>query len=324
MIIQKRADDKGAKLVCDNFQIINGAQTTCVIANCKDDEKLKDVRILVRITKTEDIKKERKGLTKKIITYNNSQTMIRIADFRSNDDIQSFLEKELSNYQYRATRPYKKIIYLPKRKKVSKRQEEIYVTMESLAKMLYSFEYGPLLIYSNARLLFDIDSNNNGKYWYIFGEREEELKVWTTERVKRTAAIAILSTYLEGKLKKLAKERMKEGKESTVEYLSCQAKWHFLWAYGEIIRKLYPEEIKSIVNKITDGRVFEGFNFIEYWFDPIAEKIMESLDEEGIETGNASKAVIWRNWLRNQKPFDKLASKFNRINSRYYPIEKPS
>ncbi len=58
---------------CTNFQIINGAQTTTTIGKFKDSYsgQLSKVRVLLRVTKAEDYKKE-KGLNKRIVTYNNS------------------------------------------------------------------------------------------------------------------------------------------------------------------------------------------------------------------------------------------------------------
>ncbi len=118
------------EIVCRNFQIINGAQTTTTIGRYKDDIKLQKVRILLRITQTEVLKSEKKGLNKKIITFNNSQTIIKDSDFRSNDEIQLFLQKHLENYWYKGISPNKRLQYLPKRiKLISKRKEHLYVSM---------------------------------------------------------------------------------------------------------------------------------------------------------------------------------------------------
>jgi hypothetical protein len=100
---------------CKNFQIINGAQTTVTIAKYRNDINLQKVRVLLKLTKTEDIKAEKKGLNKKIITFNNSQTVIKDSDFRSNDDIQNFLQRKMEEHYYRGTQPIKRMKYVPKR-----------------------------------------------------------------------------------------------------------------------------------------------------------------------------------------------------------------
>ncbi|HLG35582.1 MAG TPA: AIPR family protein [Bacteroidia bacterium] len=113
-IIPIKQNGEVHQLKCKNFQIINGAQTATTIGKYSEEENLKQVRVLLRITKAEDYKKE-KGLNKNIITYNNSQTVIKASDFRSNDEIQIFLENQLSDFMFHGARPFKKVKYLRKR-----------------------------------------------------------------------------------------------------------------------------------------------------------------------------------------------------------------
>jgi hypothetical protein len=314
IFVEPHSGGKGLQVVCDNFQIINGAQTTCCIGQFNDDNKLRDVRVLLRITKTADIKKEKKGLNRKIIRYNNSQSIIKDSDFRSNDDIQLFLEKHLSEYTYRASAPYKRLIYLPKRQKISKRNDEVYLTMETLAKVLYAFYFSPNIIYANTKILFDIDSAGSGKYWKIFGENDEEASFWPESKVKEIVAISFLWFYISEKLKAKSKELLLSNKENSIEYLVYLAKWHFLWAYGEIIRNLYSNKIVWITNRIIDGKIFEGDNhFREEWFISIFEKILDQLNSAYIDSKEdngcvetISKGFNFKNWLRNQKAIDKL------------------
>lgn len=320
---------RGLQIACNNFQIINGAQTATTIGLYKNDDKLKDVRILLRITKTENIKKEKKGLNKKIILYNNSQTIIKASDFRSNDEIQTFLETNLKKFSYRASAPYQKIVYLPKRMKYKKRKDEIYINMEILAKALYAYEYGPTKIYANSKFLFDIDSNSSGKYWYLFGDDGEECIYFEKERLKKVAAISILWLWLSEKLKTETKKLTIEGKSNTIDYLSCLSKWHFLWAYGYIIKRLYEEESTWIFNKLIDGKAFQGStNFADRWFEEISAKLQERLDYEYIdasEEDSEKNATIsggfnFKNWLRNQKSFEKLKIQFKRVTKTTFPL----
>ena len=80
------------------IQVINGAQTVLSINQAaKDGEESKfgDIHILLKITQTKD-----QDLKEKITRYNNSQTAILPADFRSNDPIQKFLNEKLNDYYY--------------------------------------------------------------------------------------------------------------------------------------------------------------------------------------------------------------------------------
>lgn len=320
----------GLQIVCDNFQIINGAQTTSCIGKFRDDSKLRDVRVLLKITKSADIKKESKSLNRKIITNNNSQTVIKASDFRSNDEIQIFLEKKISTYHYKVTPPFKKIIYMPKRKKISKRSDEVFINMESLAKILFAFHYTPYPIYANSNILFDTDSSTNGKYWDIFGDNGEEVSFWPEEKVKEAVAISIIWLYVSEKLKTKAKELTLQKKEGTIDYLACLAKWHYLWAYGDLIKRLYTDKMTWIVNRVIDGKLFsKENNFIDIWFEGITEKISDVLDsayqdskDEEDSNEAVSKGFQFKNWLRNQKAFEKLRSKFKRASTTTFPLDK--
>jgi hypothetical protein len=326
MKLEKTAGGRGLQLVANNFQIINGAQTTCTIGQFSDEQKLKDVRVLLRITKTHDIKKE-KGLNKQIITYNNSQTVIKASDFRSNDDIQIFLQAYLPNYIYKASTPYRKLIYLPKRMIYKKKKEEIYLNMETLAKLLYAFYYEPTKIYANSNFLFDIDPSTGGKYWELFGENGEECSFFTDDKLKTIVSIALLWLFINDKLKSKSKVIYKE-KGQTWEYMSYLAKWHFFWAYGHIIKNLYKEKIGWIVNRILDGKAFHHNGFVDDWFLTIGDKIQEQLEDEYLdakptenEEETSGKGFNFKNWLRNPKSFEKLKLKFKRLREDIFPLE---
>jgi hypothetical protein len=323
---EKSESGKGLKLKAKDFQIINGAQTTCTIGQFKSDERLKDVRVLLRVTKTENIKKE-KGLNREIITFNNSQTVIKASDFRSNDDVQMYIEKNSKKYLYRGVTPHEKLIYLPKRMKYKKKKGETYLNMETLAKLLYAFNYEPTKIYANSKFLFDTDSSTNGMYWDIFGEEGEECEIYTDEQLKKIISISFLWIYLNNKLKTSAKHVLKD-KGETLEYQTYLAKWHFLWAYGSVLYSLYPDKETWFVNRILDGKAFSN-SFIDRWFDSITEKIQEQLEDEYIEAkpreGEVGSEVLhkgfnFKNWLRNQKSFEKLNRKFKRAKVTSFPI----
>lgn len=326
-------DGNTLKLICNNFQIINGAQTTCCIAHYPDDTKLKEVRVLLRITKTEDLKKE-KGLNKDIIKYNNSQTIIKDSDFRSNDEIQLFLKNKFPGYTYRATLSYQTMIYLPKRKKISKKGNEVYISMETLAKILYAFNYDPIQIYANTKIFYDTDLEK-GKYWCIFGEQNEECAYYSESKTKEIIAITILWLYLENLVKQETKKRIKEGRADTTDYQAYLAKWHFLWAYGRVINTLYSNEEthKKIINHLVDGKIFSKeskTNFIIQWFKPISKAICRILDDEYSDFNSAkkkstelsTKSFNFKNWVRNSEAFNKLKRHLDReIDLETFPLE---
>lgn len=316
-----------------DFQIINGAQTTSTIGKFRDDEKLKDVRVLVKITKTENLKKERKGLNKKIITFSNSQTIIKASDFRSNDDIQAFLTSELSNYIYKGCNPYRQIVYLSKRSRVNnKRKDKHYINLDSLARILYVFYSDPILIFKGTRTLFDADENT-GKYWFVFGENGKEVNFYRQEKINEIVGIIFLWIKLEEILKRSIKEKRSSGKDKTIDYQTLLAKWHFLWAYSEVINKLYNSEKNTIWKKIIDGKNLDtSDNFIEVWFRRIFKTIAEVIEdnyqkdktEKELQSRTSNEEDIqgfnFKNWLRNQSAFETLKTRFKRIEKDDFPI----
>jgi hypothetical protein len=76
--------------------------------------------------------------------------------------------------------------------------------------------------------------------------------------------------YVLEKLKSKEKQLRISKKENSTDYLSCLTKWHYLWAYGEIIRRLYPDDMPWIVNRLIDGKLFsKENNFVDIWLPQI-------------------------------------------------------
>ena len=201
--------------------------------------------------------------------------------------------------------------------------------MENLPKVLCAFNFTPSLIYANIKFLFDNDSAGGGKYWEIFGFNGEEVVIWPNDKVKEAVAASFLWIYIKEKLKSKEKELLINNKEKTVDYLSCLAKWHYLWAYGYIIKNLYEDKMTWIVNKINGGKLFsKENNIIDIWFQGISERILEQLDSEYFESriveGNDEiipKGFNFKNWLRSDIAFKKLFLKFKRISTTSFPLE---
>jgi hypothetical protein len=328
------SENEISKIKFKDFQIINGAQTTTTIGKFRDDGKLTRVRVLLKITKTESLKKEKKGLNKNIITFNNSQTVIKASDFRSNDEIQGFLANQLSQFTYRGCNPYKQISYLPKRVKIdSKRKDKLYISIDTLARILYVFYYDPITIFKGTRTLFDTDETT-GKYWSVFGEENKEVGFFSPSKMNEVVGIIFLWTKLEEILKRSLKEKRSLGKETSIDYQALLAKWHFLWAYSEIINRLYFHQKSQIWKRLIDSKNLDTRdNFIEIWFKriyrTIAEVIEDNYQKEKTEREQQDKTndekdiqgFNFKNWLRNQSSFDILKSRFKRIDQEDYSLQ---
>lgn len=309
---------------CKNFSIINGAQTTTTIGRYKNVANLRDVRILLRITKSEDYKKE-KGLNKKIINYNNSQTIIKASDFRSNDEIQIFLENKVKDFQFKGAIPFKKVMYQRKRIKIDKKKEILYMSMETLARALYVFDYDPILIFKGTKYLFDIDTENNGKYWLIFGDNGSDAEWFDNKKMEKIISIYFIWVRVEDRIKTICK-KLKFEKKETIEYQALLAKWHILWAYGYILNNFYSVELESIFKKISSSKIFDGSSdtFIEKWFSKIHKTIAKCIEKNYHLTKKKGTEEIqsfnFKNWLRNNSEFEELVTEFKYMEKSDFPL----
>ena len=327
MNIEPNQKGEGGMALCKDFQIINGAQTVGSIRgfgrNGNNMQKLKKVNVLMRITKAEKVRGPTKGINRNMIKYNNSQNVIRDADFRSNDPVQEKLEAKFKAKEiwYSETSP-KKIVYMPKRIWRPKKQE-IQVHMDSLAKSLYAFktkENTPAKINSLTGFLFD--ENAKDGYWSLFGDEQgEQTDVVTDGRFKEFAAVAILNHFLESKHKELKKKT----EPDEIKGMVVRTGRLFLWAFGYAIRKFYPGSEGKIYEKIINGEAFslkpgkEGF--VHVWYNHINEKfhdilILEAYKDESDEDDDKKKTFNFKTWLRSNKKMKRLMHAIDHISDK--------
>ncbi len=96
----------------------------------------------------------------------------------------------------------------------------------------------PTLIFAAPKLLFDTETKALGKYWLVFGDSDgKELEFFGKERIERMVAIYFLWHNIDEKIKSKLKEFKLKGDEGP-HYRALIAKWHFLWAYGFILKKV--------------------------------------------------------------------------------------
>lgn len=299
-------------LRCKDFSIINGAQTTATIGKFKNVEKLKQVQVLLKLTKAEDYKKE-KGLNKRIITYNNSQTVVKISDFRANDPIQMFLDNKLSNFIYKGTAPHQRLCYLRKRLKVDRKRDTVYLPLETFARVLYAFDHDPAQIFKGTKQLFDPETDGNGKYWLLFGEDGKEVDGYGNKRLERMTAIYFIWLRVEQQIKGLMKAYLLK-ESDTVKYQSLLAKWHFLWAYGYVLQTFYTEQVEAIYKKISSGLLFEEkVTFIERWFPKIHNTLSKCIERNYNDTNKSSTDISsfnFKNWMRSSSDFEEVVREF--------------
>jgi len=294
-------------IICNNLQIINGAQTATCIWKFKNDEKLKKARVLIRITKG-----EKKEFNNKIIKCNNTQNILKIADFRSNDDVQVHLEKKFKEEKImlRLQTPFKRIIYQRKRQKKHSKKDELLVDINELAKAICAFRYGSEWVMKSTKFLFDTEAG--GLYYKIFGEEGEEVDKVDDRNFKEISAIILIWASI----RKECDKKKKEAKYAeSIDSLVVQARWSILWCFGEAIRILIPTDKSNSLEKLYNKIIKGGFTkenadsvFIG-WFTEIYQYVTEAIEfEKDFEDFN------FRNWLRSPKGQKFLQKKFNNVN----------
>lgn len=312
---------KHKKLICKDFQIINGAQTVSTISRIRraKEENLSKVQVLLRLTKTgsNSLRTAKKGLTRKIIEANNSQTVIKDSDFRSNDYIQFFIESELNSQKMIGLKPHKEIVYMRKRKLINKKtSEKYYLSMDVLVKLLCTYRIGAVVAQMNVKKLYD-DDINDGLYWKIFGEGDdsESVETYSPEKMKEVIALVNMYIYLEDYLK----VRQKEKEKGTLQYQALQSKWYFVRAISEVIK--YNNSLgreKNIMNDFIKWKPGFKDQFDRLLLD-VTQIIHEVLhdaynnhkeNENSINSGKQiSKAFNYRNWLRSKIAEERIINK---------------
>lgn len=296
------------EIVCEGFSIINGAQTSCCIGDFQDTDNLKKVKVLIRITEAGN-NENAKELNKNIVKYNNTQNVIRDADFRSNDTMQVMLQERFRDGQYRCKVGSKSKVleYMPKRIKPDSAKKTI--SLENMARMLYSFniafggrdlgqnngekEISPPSsddLHPQSTVLFD--DNDGGFYQKMFGRETDQIH---QKKAEEFAAIAMLDIYLNDRIKedaKKVKEDIKLHSNSEIKNLDkheddllygmvYRSRKHFLRAFGYMIRNFYSSEQQETIRKeIINGNAFKEGGFVANLYKKVARVIHSTLFHE--------------------------------------------
>ncbi len=179
-----------------NFQIINGAQTVGSIREAaKIGANLSDLKVLLRVVETGELKTTQKGFNRDIVQYNNTQQKIDTWDFISNDTIQQYLEEVIRNDNKANGERY---IY--QRKRISKRKSGYKppVKPEHFAKLIYSFtfkdDFDPGVPYGQGKALLiqKEEDSPDGLYDDVF---KTENNKWTNKEIDE-AKVAIQLWFL--------------------------------------------------------------------------------------------------------------------------------
>jgi hypothetical protein len=176
--IEPDANDKERRtLSCEQFSIINGAQTIRSLfrAQADDPGAAHNVELLIRIS---EFKAKRTQAEQEFLDnatkYNNTQNAIKISDFRSNDRIQVDLK---AKFDALSARKGRRFLYKNKRSG-EKEANRIPVGMEDFTKTVFAFLFGPDDVYGGAQHIFDTGKTGGyAKLFAVDGEIQPALSI---------------------------------------------------------------------------------------------------------------------------------------------------
>lgn len=278
-------DINGNELVAENFQIINGAQTIGALCQAGANS---DVEVLLRVTRTGSVKTE-KGFHRDMIEYNNSQNVIKVSDFRSNDPIQKWLEQ-----QFRVLKPSGPIpeIHYIRKRRVGRKGLGQGIRLEELAKIRFAFLFEPTLIHSSPKLLWT-EAEDGGAYDRAFGINGELVNLWPDEAfAEMLAALAIYFAIVK-ETRDLAR------RDSSDRYLQ-RLRFHCLALAGRTWRSLSDAQ-KTKATASSQG--FESF-WASLW-DRLLDSVADTYED-------AADRMTMFAFVRSDDMYQKMIRKFER------------
>lgn len=287
---------KQRKLKAKKFQVINGAQTLNAIGV---KPMTSEGRVLFRLTKTDDVSIE-SDVVKEIIRYNNKQNVVKDSDFRSNDMIQKWLEKELARANWRWPA-------MPRRRYVRKRQDQLppgsgkLLKLEDLGKIRYAWLHDPMRVVDATGTLFQ-DSDAGGKYTQAFGIDGELVDAWPKSELESALlAVWVHDTIIE-RIKRQV-ERLRAQDDERYEWLTLY-RWHFLALAGIWFREGNHDAGKLLR---SPDQCMKEFN--KYFKHAIRVLSAAERDREKDEDAGR-RSLTMRNWRRSSSEWDQVKKSF--------------
>ena len=282
-------DEKTATIRASKFQVINGAQTIGALRQAKLNE---DIEVLLRVTKTLNVATE-KGFNSEIIKFNNSQNVVKVSDFRSNDPIQQWLEKQFFDYKSDFKQVLPELVYARKRGfKKRGRYSGLGIKLEDVAKIRYAFYYEPTRVLESPKDMWSSKSDG-GAYELAFGLGGEMVECWTDSEFEELLFAIAVFRYAETETKS-------EASSSDLKSFG-RLKYHALGLAGAYFRGLANSVDPHVL--LSSAVKFQGF-CDDFW--PDARRVLIDGDLDASERLKISISAMARNtdlWEQSVKKF---------------------
>lgn len=294
--VAKSIDVSDDRVAIKGLQIINGAQTVKALLNASKKKTWAEKGsplVLVRIIEVPKGYGTQGVFRNQVIKFNNTQNIIKVSDFRSNDPIQDDLIKKFAEI----TRYGKRVAYRPKRTDEKPSNSEI-IPMEEFAKVVYSFLVNFDSFAGNSTCLFDEEDG----YKYIFGNGTSIWDQMPLEDFKLRSSIWWMSQQFEKALKQAKKDTDDPDIKDALE-----RKYPILFASRLVMQKSLGNAYKAELAKCYEGNWKLGQGKEGQWFEDIFTVAKQSVIYRYKEAKENKKETFnHRNWTRSRKTAEDL------------------
>ena len=282
---------KHIKLVCEKIQVINGGQTLASLNEVRKQpskrDQLANIPVLFTVIETKETSPT-SPFNQRLIQARNTQNKVHLSDFRSNDPIQLWLEKNLER-EAASLLPRKglgslekcrKLFYKPKRD-FRRKKGYLKLQLEDLAKIRYAFLHDPWTVLAYVNQLWTKRGEETkdhpgkrskgrhsaaGKYEKAFGRAGVDAdnwvlpKTWTSAEAVQCVFAVVVHEHLNHRINELLRE-IKQKEKSGVALTSNEAsqksylkraRFHMIALAGEHYGQLSPKALKKLMGDADD------------------------------------------------------------------------
>ena len=299
-------------LSAKSLQVINGAQTVKSLVKASKKEWANgEPLVLVRVTEI-PIKYSKAGRFREdVIRANNTQNVIKISDFRSNDSIQTDLQKR---FNYR--RFGRQVRYVPKRTAAETNRNTDVIRLEEFSKVIYSFLRDPTPFSSSTSYLFD-DSENKG-YCVVFGDGEEAWGSMPEEEFRLRSTIWWIAASFGATLKG---DRRKETDE--VRRMALERKWWILFAARVVLEANFGSDYPSVITPFYKGDWTLGNGKTGTFFQLLYNRAVAATVMAYRAAKNApGSKYTHRNWMRSSSTVREIEDAARALSEGWEPLRR--
>jgi hypothetical protein len=295
--LAESVDVRAGSVVAKKLQVINGAQTVKALVRAAGKlgkAKSWDAHqpiILVRITEVGSYGSSG-NFREEITRFNNTQNVIKDADFKSNDAVQKDLAEKFS----KIVRPGKRVVYQHKRTDVRPSNAEI-IRMEEFAKVIYAFLMDPVSFSGSTSMLFDDDRG----YSVVFGDGKSPWTEIPNAEFRMRAGIYWISRDIE-----LLVKADKKATEDPIVKAALERKWFPIFVSRLLLERAFPNgEWRQHVARLYKGDWNLSGDKDGEWIKILYE-ISKQIVLMVYRMSSKSPKFVHRNWMRSADTVESL------------------